>query len=193
MAKEIFLLGGANGSGKSTFAVDLIEQTNYFFLNADEIEKSLDEPKSNAASVKAGRMFFDKISELIKDEISFIVESTLSGKSLLNIIKQAKANNYNISIIYVYLDSAETCISRIKARVQKGGHHIPDDVVRRRYYRSLHNFWYKYKDLADKWMMYYNAGTSIEDVAAGKEEEFYVIDGGYFEVFNQNLDKYERN
>ena len=193
MIKEIFILGGANGSGKSTFAVDLIAQTNYFFLNADEIEKELDEPKTNAASVKAGRMFFDKIYELIKDEVSFIVESTLSGKSLLNIIKKAKENNYNISIIYVYLDSAETCIKRIKARVQKGGHFIPDDVVRRRYYRSLHNFWYKYKDLADSWMMYYNAGNAIEDVAAGKQERFSVIDGEYFEIFNQNLDKYERD
>ncbi len=192
--KEIFILGGANGSGKSTFAVDLIEQTNYFFLNADEIEKELDEPKTNAASVKAGRMFFDKIYELIKDEVSFIVESTLSGKSLLNIVKKAKENNYNISIIYVYLDSAETCIKRIKARVQKGGHFIPDDIVRRRYYRSLHNFWYRYKDLADDWKMYYNASVVIEAVATGGGiDDASVTNWEYFEIFNQNLDKYERD
>ena len=57
--KEIIIIGGANGSGKTTFSKLLIQETGYTFLNADEIEKELGLPDSNAAKIQAGRIFFD--------------------------------------------------------------------------------------------------------------------------------------
>ncbi|MBC8111028.1 MAG: AAA family ATPase [Verrucomicrobia bacterium] len=56
--KELIIIGGANGSGKTTFAKELIKETGYYFLNADEIESKLEAPKSPVTQVKAGRLFF---------------------------------------------------------------------------------------------------------------------------------------
>ncbi|MEZ4888231.1 MAG: hypothetical protein R3E32_26110 [Chitinophagales bacterium] len=72
-----------------------------------------------------------------KTNLCLVVESTLSGNCLLKVVQRVKAQGYQISLVYIFLDSPETCIQRVRARVLKGGHHIPDEDVIRRYYRSI--------------------------------------------------------
>jgi predicted ABC-type ATPase len=96
-----------------------------------------------------------------------VYESTLAGLSLRKILERFKSDGYEISLVYVYLDSSEICIERIKSRVAMGGHFVPDDEVRRRYERSKQNFLETYKTLADNWLLFRNPLEGFELVAMG--------------------------
>ena len=90
----------------------------------------------------AGKIAISKTKDFLKKGINFTQETTLSGVRTEKIIKLAKANNYYIRLYYVGLDTSDECIKRIKNRVLKGGHNIPEDDVQRRFntrYDSLIN------------------------------------------------------
>lgn len=181
--KELIVVAGANGSGKTTFAKQLIPETGYEFLNADEIEKNLDSPDASP-KLRAGRLFLKRLNELTEASQSFILESTLSGKYLLSVIEKAQAQGYVFKLFYVFLESPEVCIERIKNRVKLGGHFVPDDDVRRRYYRSKRNFWNTYKDLADRWTMIYNTSLDVsQSVAVGSKSKFIIENDELFQQF----------
>ncbi len=65
----------------------------------------------------------------------------------------------------------------------KGGHHIPNDAVRRRYYRSIRNFWREYRLLADRWRLIYNGSEAEQEVAYGEGGHFAVSDDILFDRF----------
>jgi predicted ABC-type ATPase len=89
-----------------------------------------------------------------------------------------------VRIVYVFLESPEDCIQRIKLRVKLGGHFIPDKDVIRRYYRSKINFWNTYKDLADSWITIYNSTTEEpQKVAVGTGKDFVVELENLFDDF----------
>jgi predicted ABC-type ATPase len=60
-------------------------------------------------------------------------------KSYINIINEAKKQGFITHLLYVGLDSPELAKNRVKARVVKGGHGIPDETIDRRYPKSLKN------------------------------------------------------
>ena len=190
MQKEIIVLGGPNGSGKSTLADFLIAETGFLFLNADEIEKELKiQQFEGNTHLQAGRILFERLEAARKNGVSFILESTLSGKTLLSILRDLLADGYKLRVVYIFLESPELCIARIKGRVQKGGHHVSDEDVRRRYYRSIKNFWAHYRVLANEWVIYLNAENRPVLVATGETAQTTaVLETLYFNQFNQLLD-----
>lgn len=168
--KELIIIAGANGSGKTTFSVDILEKTGYYFLNADEIEREL-----IVSKLQAGKEFFRRLENLVEAERNFVLESTLSGNYLVKFIEHAREIGYSIKIVYVFLENPQDCIQRIRLRVKLGGHFVPDDDVIRRYYRSKANFWNIYKNLADEWVMIYNStDEEPQRVAIGTGENFVV-------------------
>ncbi len=173
---ELFVIGGANGSGKTTFAREIVARKSIEYLGADEIAAELNAAEPEKAAIEAARIFSQRLDERIASGKSLLVESTLSGLSLKKYLTKARANKFSISIFFVYLDSAELCISRIAARVAKGGHHIPPEDVRRRYSRSNRNFWNLYKESADDWFLFLNVGDSFEQVSNGDENGVTIID-----------------
>jgi predicted ABC-type ATPase len=66
------------------------------------------------------------------------------------------------------MPSPEFSINRVEARVSQGGHHVPDDVVRRRYEGGLRNFFTRYLPLTDTWTLYDNTEGDRRVVAYGK-------------------------
>ena len=183
--KEVIILGGANGTGKSTLANFLIAQTNYTFLNADEIEKQLPDLQKGTpiTHLKAGRILFDKLRNEQANGHSFILETTLSGKTLRSILNDLKTDGYRITIVYVFLETPELCIERIKNRVKRGGHFVSDEDVRRRYYRSIQNFWHRYRLLADVWTVYLNMELAPIPIATGFTSEMHIADSIIFQSF----------
>ncbi len=91
----------------------------------------------------------DQIDTAVDGSHSFVVESTLSGRTFQRILKKAKAAEFEITIVYLFLDSADTCVDRVHERVQAGGHDVPEPDIRRRFVRSIRNFWKLYRPLAD--------------------------------------------
>lgn len=183
----MYVVGGPNGAGKTTLSVKYTTEFNAIYIGADKIafEISPDDPAK--ANVAAGRKFIESIRRHIESGDSLVVETTLSGRGYRRLIEAAKKAGYRISISFVFVDHADTCVARVKQRVRKGGHHVPEQDVRRRFSRSIRNFWDLYRNLADEWYLAYNGASGGVDVAAGEIGAFEVQDETLFSLFGQLL------
>ena len=166
--KKLYIIAGANGSGKTTFAKSFAKINDLYFINADEIAKELDPENITKHQVKAGRIFFQELNKRLEGNKSFVIETTLSDKYLVKYITKAKASGFGVEMIYLFLEKPETNITRVSNRVLNGGHHVPKDDIIRRFYRSKEMFMSIYKDLVDKWIMYYNSDEISEKIATDK-------------------------
>lgn len=163
--KTLYIIAGANGSGKTTFASQFASQENINFINADEIAKKYDPADIQKYKVKAGKEFFLELEVSLQGNDTFIIETTLSGKYLIQVIKKAKAKHFRITLIYLFLETEKENIYRVKNRVLKGGHHVPTEDVIRRYHRSRKLFWSTYRHLVDEWLLFFNGDDNFELVA----------------------------
>lgn len=165
--RRLYILAGANGSGKSTFSKVLLPVEGIVYVNPDDIAKSLNPADPASVQIEAGKATLREIDGLMGRGESFAIESTLSGQMYVKVLERAKLLGYETTIAYVFVDSPEVCIERIAARVKNGGHFVPDEDVRRRYVRSKENFLNVYAGIPDHWMLYYNGGTDFVLVAHG--------------------------
>lgn len=168
--KTLYIIAGANGSGKTTFAMTYAQLKNLHFINADEIAKEYDPNDLEKYKIQAGKEFFRQVKIYIEDkEESFILETTLSGKYLEKIITRAKQKEFKIVLIYLFLDDDTENILRVKNRVLNGGHNIPVKDIKRRYVRSRKLFLSLYKNIVDKYLIFFNGDDNYELVAEDEE------------------------
>jgi predicted ABC-type ATPase len=186
-AKELIIIAGANGSGKTTFARQFQNNFPFDFVNADEIAKEINPTGIEKFRVKAGKIFFSQIHKNIQANKNLIIESTLSGRTLVNFIKKVKDRGYFVKIIYIFLETPGLCIQRIRERVLKGGHYVPDDDVIRRFYRSKENFWNLYKQLSDRWFLIYNSQQQFIEIALGSKDSYFTNNEELFNTFIKDI------
>jgi len=187
LSNEAIIIAGANGSGKTTFAKLFVAEHPFAFVNADEIAKKIALAEPDNTMIKAGKLFFKQIDTLIAGNKNLIIESTLSGRSLLNLIKRIKDKGYIVRIIYIFLETSDICIERIKERVRKGGHFVPDTDVIRRFHRSKKNFWNFYREEVDEWFLIHNSQQQFVELAFGSRNEFSINDSVLFERFIKDI------
>lgn len=187
----LILIGGANGSGKTTLAREYISVENLPYLGADQIAFELNPENVESVAIEAGRLFIQKIVETIEKKESFILESTLSGLTLRKWITKASEAGYFVKLAFVYLDSPQLCIERIAARVKRGGHHVPDEDIVRRYRRSNQNFWFHYKDLADEWKLFHNVDSTMIPVATGDKNGVMIANDERYSLWLEMVTKTE--
>jgi predicted ABC-type ATPase len=112
----------------------------------------------------------------LKSNENFAFETTLSTKSYKQKLIQAKANGFKVKLLFFWLPTIEMAINRVAIRVSEGGHHIPSDVIERRYSRGIVNLFKIYIPLCDSWMLFDNE-ESPEIIAKGLiNEEVEVFD-----------------
>lgn len=99
----------------------------------------------------------------------FGFETTLSGRTHLGVIRDLKERAYQVHFFYLWVPSVELALARIRERVSRGGHDVPEAVVRRRFERSITNFLVHYRLLADSWMLFDNSDTRPALIASSKD------------------------
>ncbi len=185
--KHLFIAAGPNGSGKSTFARQFLKQQQYTFLNADEIARELRPDAMDEAKLSAGRVFFKRLWENLENGNNVMIESTLSGTYLERIMPMIRKYGYRVTIIFVFLEHPRMCIERIKERVIKGGHYVPDADVVRRFYRSKRNFWNLYRGMVDNWYLFFNSDDRFLEIALGKKEEYIIKNNKLFDLYLRDI------
>ncbi|MFH2044041.1 MAG: zeta toxin family protein [Pseudomonadota bacterium] len=162
MKKKCYILAGPNGAGKTTFANEFlpIEAECLNFINADLIAQGLSPFQPEKMGVEAGRLMINHISECVRTNESFAFETTLSGRGYVQKINDWKKRDYEIIIYFLKLPSVEFALERVRLRVSRGGHDVPEETVRRRFERSWKNFNILYKPLADAWIVFDTSGKT---------------------------------
>ena len=182
---KLIVVGGPNGSGKTTFILEYLKTEPLPYLSADAIAYELDPVSPQANAIQASRLFSSRLDEHLKNKQSCIIESTLSGRSLQKKLEHAKSLGFYIELIYLFLDSPELCNKRIEERVQRGGHFVPPQDVERRFYRSRQNFGNTYKLICNEWNIYYNPENQCIFVATGNRSNLETINDPLFKQFQQ--------
>jgi predicted ABC-type ATPase len=176
--KTVVVLAGPNGAGKTTSAGGLLSDLGVSeFVNADIIEREITTIESGTQQFMAGRLMLARIDELALRGESFAFETTLASRTFAPLIRDLMANGDESHLVYVWLSSPEAAIDRVAARVRLGGHHVPSDVIQRRYQRGLRNFFTLYQPLVDSWRVYDNSGRQPVLVAqrlVGEAEQIVV-------------------
>lgn len=169
---RLYILSGCNGAGKTTASYTLLPEMLECseFVNSDEFAKSLSPFDPSEASVSASRLMLIKIRYLLSRRADFSIETTLATRSLVGIIQQAKALDYTVTILYLWLSSPEIAIERVHKRVETGGHNIPDEVVRRRYKVGINYFFSSYIPICDRWVLADNTQAPFTVVAEGNKD-----------------------
>jgi len=183
----LYIIAGANGSGKTTFALKFANGHSLPFINADEIAKAENPDAMDSVKLKAGKLFLQKIASQLKTKKSFAIESTLSGKYLLNFIPKAKALGYEIHLLYLYLRTPKENVNRVLNRTLSGGHYVPEADVLRRFKRSKILFWTQYRQLSTHWRLIYNADERFKEVAFGNNKTVVVEDQNLFDIFMKGI------
>ncbi len=166
MTPTLCILGGCNGAGKTTLARELLPRLGLMrFLNADEIARGLSPLDPTLSAFKAGRLLLEEARSLMAAKASFAIESTLSGKTYIALIREAKASGYRFLLHYIVIGSGAQAVGRVALRVRLGGHHVPEEDVLRRFDRSRRHFIEDYLPLADEWVLWDNAAPPHRRIA----------------------------
>jgi predicted ABC-type ATPase len=181
--KRLFIIAGCNGAGKTTASFRMLPELLDCkeFVNADEIARGLSPFQPETVAFEAGRIMLSRIHELIERGEDFAFETTLATKSYLTFIRKAKQNGYFVSLVFFWLESPELAIERVNKRVAEGGHHIPEDVVRRRYKIGIESLLKLYFEEVDYLLVFDNTGPD-PDLVAEKETELNILNVSKFEI-----------
>jgi predicted ABC-type ATPase len=128
----VLVIAGPNGSGKST--ITSFFETVGTYTNADDVVKS-----TGMSVIEAAKFVDKKRYESIEARKDFSFETVLSSAYKLDILKKAKENGYFIKCIFVLTVNPQINVERVNARVMSGGHEVPIEKIKSRYFSSLAN------------------------------------------------------
>ena len=185
--KNIYIIAGPNGSGKTTFAKEFLPDYAKcpHFVNADLIAQGLSPFSPQIAAMKAGRLVLEQLRELANKNLDFAFETTLAGRTYVNYLKEMRRRGYRIHLFFLWIPSEKLALQRIKDRVAEGGHDVPAADVRRRFARSMRNFLQLYRPLLNSWMLFDNSGARPILIAKRKNGHIETIDSGLFETIRK--------
>jgi predicted ABC-type ATPase len=170
----VIVLAGVNGAGKTTASRSLLAKTLKVmtFVNADVIAQGLSGFDPDAVALRAGRIMLEQLHELVAQRADFAFETTLAGRTYATWLESLREDGYRSHLFYFWLDSPDLAIARVAARVQKGGHHVPEGTIRQRYGRSVRNLFDLYMPVVTGWKVYDNSGDARPRlIAKGKAEQ----------------------
>jgi predicted ABC-type ATPase len=184
MSPDLYIIAGPNGAGKTTFAREFLP--NYAecknFINADLIAQGVAPFSPEAVAFRAGRLMLEEINHYVKRGEDFGFETTLSGRSYLGLIRRLKKLGYRVHFFFLLVPTVDLALTRVRGRVMEGGQDIPESVVRRRFGRSLQNFFADYRQLGDSWIVFDNSGATPAVVALEKQGKPRIMNRELYET-----------
>lgn len=126
----VLAFAGPNGSGKSTITAGVPIVGAY--INADDIKKHL-----FISDMDAAKLAESQRRTMLENGADFTFETVLSTDRNLSLLKEASARGYDVQCLYVLTRNPEINVTRVKKRVMSGGHDVPEEKIRERYYRAL--------------------------------------------------------
>ncbi len=137
--KKYVLIAGVNGAGKSTLYQSMPKLREMPRVNLDDIVKEFGDWKNLSDMIQAGKISVSLINRYFADNLSFNQETTLCGKSVFKNLQRARELGYYIELHYVSVNTVEIAKERVKERVKRGGHGIPEKDIERRYRDTFQN------------------------------------------------------
>ena len=174
---RLYIISGCNGAGKTTASYSLLPEMLDCreFVNSDEFAKGLSPFDPSKASIQASRYMLMKIRYLLKKQKDFAIETTLATRTLLKTVKMAQEAGYTVTLLYFWLNSPELAIERVRARVEAGGHNIPEATIRRRYSVGIYYFFNTYAPICERWILADNSQVPFRVIADGSKNEIMNI------------------
>ena len=140
---RIYVLAGVNGAGKSSIAGAAFRAHGADYYNPDEAARALraahpglNQVEANSAAWRRGR---DLLERAIAERLNFAFETTLGANTLPRLLAEAAAQGFEVRVWYAGLATPELHLARVRARVARGGHDIPEQAIRRRFEHSRLN------------------------------------------------------
>jgi predicted ABC-type ATPase len=137
------VLAGVNGAGKSSLGGAAFRGAGGDYYNPDEAARrirstrpALSQHEANALAWQQGVRLLERA---IEGRLTYAFETTLGASTIPRILAQAASGGAEVRIWYVGLDSVDRHIARVRARVSRGGHDIPEADIRRRFETSRVN------------------------------------------------------
>ncbi len=167
MTKNLYIISGCNGAGKTTASFTILPEILNCkeFVNADEIAKGLSPFQPEKVAFEAGRIMLNRINELLHEEKTFALETTLATKSYKSKILEAQKKGYTVTLLFFWLQNSNLAIERVKTRVKEGGHNIETSVIIRRYKNGISNLFNIYLDLVDEVLIFDNSSLKPDLIA----------------------------
>jgi len=175
----VVVIGGPNGAGKSTTAPTLLRRALEVeeFVNADTIALGLSGLRPDTVAIPAGRVMLNRLKTLAQLRSDFAFETTLASRTFAVWLDRLRDSGYRAHLAFLSLPNVELALGRVAERVRLGGHHVPSEVVRRRFKSGLRNFFSRYLYRVDTWQLFDNSelgGPRL--IASGRAGEVVSIE-----------------
>jgi predicted ABC-type ATPase len=140
---DVYVLAGPNGAGKSSVIGAGLTEQGLAFFNPDDAAKRILAALPQLTKEQANSFGWQEGQRLLEEAVErgerFAFETTLGGRTVTSRLGSCLDGGGEVHMWFVCLDSAELCLERIRARVDAGGHDIPEADVRRRFDSAREN------------------------------------------------------
>ena len=189
----VVVIAGPNGAGKSTSAPLLLRDTLEVqeFVNADAIAKGLSAFHPESVAIQAGRLMLRRMKELVRTRTDFAFETTLASRTFAPWLRRLADDGHHVHLAFLTLPTPDLAVARVKGRVRLGGHHVPEDVVRRRFEAGLRNFFHLYWPIVSSWQLFDNMSPTGPRLLASQKfsAPIRILDEPMWQEFEQRYGK----
>lgn len=121
----------------------MLRQAGADYFNPDEATARIlvANPASSTAEANSAAWHEGKrlLERAIAERLDFAFETTLGGQTISALLHEALAAGIDVRMWFAGLSSPELHMARVRSRVARGGHDIPEEKIRERYDRSRIN------------------------------------------------------
>ncbi|MEE4166933.1 MAG: AAA family ATPase [Desulfocapsaceae bacterium] len=164
--KQLWVLAGGNGVGKSTFYHQYLSKYGIKFVNADLIARSMDTYNPERLSYEAATLASEIRDNMIAQGESFCYETVFSHESKIDFIAMAKALRYSVILVYIHLTDPSLNEARVYQRTLEGGHGVAGEKIRSRIPRTMKNIKIALPLVDEAWILDNSSGqNSFQQIA----------------------------